>query len=62
VLKIYLEAKKESGRTALDEEEFDFLAQKAAEKRAKEAQSKQFDADAAIEFKVAQVCVYFFQK
>ncbi len=60
MLKIYLQAKIESAPTALDEEEFDFLAQKAAEKRAKEAQSKQFDADAAIEFKVAQVCVYFF--
>lgn len=39
---------------ALDEEEFDFLAQKAAEKKAQENTRKQQDLDAAIQFKVAQ--------
>ena len=39
---------------ALDEDEFDFLAQKAAERKAAEELQKQQDRDASIEFKVAQ--------
>lgn len=39
---------------ALDDEEFDFLAQKAAERKAAEELRKQQDRDASIEFKVAQ--------